>query len=229
MCTDSWGRLWPDGRVLTEGHVRPRVEKELRWNLLGIFVVFGTLTKVAAACLWLMGLGEGGWWASRCSNSKLTGTNSGFGSRSGPRRQQLPLCKPGRTFWISLLIAPGAMCIIYVSIFTYLEPVPWLVFLYSWAHFGSCNDFDGRWEEYTFPCKKNDLYVLFLTLIQYIYEISQFSQLVKYNTLALPLSYTYTKHMHYFGTWYWGLNWGLLQVSHQWAVSPALPLPPYSC
>lgn len=91
------------------------------------------------------------------------------------------------------------MCIIYVSIFTYLEPVPWLVFLYSWALFGNCNDGDGRWKEYTFLCKKNDLYVLFLTLIQYIYETSQFSQVVKYSTLSLLLLYTYTKHMHYFG------------------------------
>lgn len=37
--------------------------------------------------------------------------------------------KPERIVWISILLALGAMCIIYVSIFVDLESVPWLIFL----------------------------------------------------------------------------------------------------
>lgn len=92
---------------------------------------------------------------NRCLNSELLGTISCLGSRNGPRRQQLPLYMPERIFWISILLALGAMGIIYVSIFVYLESVPWLLFLSSWALFGNYDRGNGK-RESTYFFVRND-------------------------------------------------------------------------
>lgn len=67
--------------------------------------------------------------------------------------------------------------------------------LYSRTLFGNYNDGDGRWEEYTFLCKKQFTCILSYANLIHLGDL----RILTAGQIQLPLSHTYTKHIQFRG------------------------------